>query len=430
MTHSGTIFALASGALPAAVAIIRVSGAEVRSVLTRLTGGAPLPEPRRAALRTLRTGDGQELERGLILFFPGPASFTGEDVAELQVTGSVALVERLYAELSRIEGLRLAEAGEFARRAVANGKLDLTEAEGLAALIDAETEAQLGQALMAAGGRFRRAAEGWRADLLAIAADAEAELDFGEGEADVEDRIRQDAELRIDSLAADIETALEGHVGARLIRRGATLAVSGPPNAGKSSLVNALSRSDAAIVSDIPGTTRDAIEVPLDIAGFRVTLIDTAGLRDTDDPIERMGVARAREKAANADLVLDLGPDAVADERTLVIAAKADLHGSNVRGPGIPVSARTGEGIEQLLSAIAEWLRQRAPGGDLVTTSERQKAHLEDCVAALQLAAKAPDPVLRAEELRAALTSLGRLTGDVETEELLGAIFSRFCIGK
>lgn len=428
MADRDTIFALSSGALPAAVAIVRLSGPQAFAAVRRLVAPSALPEPRRAGLQTLRAPDGSEIDRALVLCFPGPASFTGEDVAELQVTGSIALVDRLLVVLAAEEGLRQAEPGEFARRAVAAGKLGLTEAEGLAALLDAETEVQRQQAMMAAGGTLRQTAETWRSNLLALRADIEAELDFGEAEADVADTIRADGDARIAGLRREIEVVLSRHDAARRVRRGFDIAVVGPPNAGKSTLVNRLSQSDAAIVSEVPGTTRDVIEVPLDIGGYRATLIDTAGLREASDPVEAEGIRRARVRAATADLVLDLGGEA-GGANVLRINAKKDLVEDH-QGDGVAVSAFTGEGIDELLNEIAARLASLAPSRDLVTTSARQKAHLEDTVAALQLAEQSQDTVIRAEELRRAATALGRLTGQFETEELLGEVFARFCIGK
>lgn len=428
MQPGETIFALSSGALPAAVAVVRLSGPHAFAAVRSLAGGT-LPEARQAALVTFREPDGSELDRGLLICFPAPRSFTGEDVAELQVTGSIALVDRLLAILAAQTGLRQAEPGEFARRAVAAGKLGLTEAEGLAALLDAETEAQRGQAMMAAGGAIRQAAEDWRQRLLELRADIEAELDFGESEADVADTIRADGTARIAALRNDIETVLGRHEAARRVRRGFAIAVVGPPNAGKSTLVNALSLSDAAIVSEIAGTTRDVIEVPLDIGGYRAVLIDTAGLREASDPIEREGIRRARERADRADIVLDLGGEAdAADARVIRVAAKADIEGR--QGDGLRVSARTGQGLDELLTEIGDRLTRLAPPTDLVTTSARQKAHLEETTAALQLAETTDDTVMRAEELRRGADALGRLTGQFETEELLGEVFARFCIGK
>ena len=427
-----TIFALSSGALPSAVAILRLSGSESFTAVRRLLRG-PLPPARGAALRSLYDpGDGALLDRGLVLLFPAPASFTGEDVAELHVTGGAALVERLLALLGSMEGLRLAEPGEFARRALAAGKMDLTEAEGLAALIDAETETQRQQAMMAAGGHIRRQAEEWRARLLDLRADAEAELDFGEAEEDVALQVRSDAELRIGELARDIEQVLLRYGAARRIRRGVTIAVVGPPNAGKSSLVNALSRSEAAIVSNIPGTTRDALEVPLDVFGYRATLVDTAGLREAADAIEAEGVRRALARAEDADLVLRLGSHPHPPKpNEILVHSKADIDPpSGASKDCVAVSAHTGDGLETLLHRIADRLKMQAPGEALAATSARQQRHLRDTAEMLRFAAEEVDPVLRAEHLRQAGEALSRLTGNIETEEMLGAVFSRFCVGK
>ncbi len=428
---SDTIFALSSGQLPAAVAIIRLSGPEAGEAVAMLAGKSVLI-PRRANLCRLRDPeDGSLLEEALVLFFPAPASFTGEDVAELQVTGSVALVDRLLTLIGRARNTRLAEPGEFARRAFLNGKMDLTEAEGLAALIDAETEAQRNQAMMAAGGTLRRAAERWRETLLALRADVEASLDFAEAEEDVAVHIANDGTARISELRLEIENVVGRHEQARRIRRGIDIAIVGAPNVGKSSLLNALSSSDAAIVSDIAGTTRDAIEIPLDLGGYKVTLIDTAGIRHTDDAVEAEGVRRARDRAASASIVVHLlSEDEMADAgEHILVRSKADMR-SDASVDAIDISAKTGAGLDRLLAEIVSRIEGDLPNEALVTTSARQKTELSRTVTALALAEQHEDPVLQAEQLREAGAALGALTGHDTSEDILGAIFGRFCVGK
>lgn len=427
MPECRTIFALSSGALPAAVAILRISGPSAKAAVETLCGRCP--PPRQAALRTLRDpGSGDVLEAGLVLFFAAPASFTGEDVAELQVTGSRALVARLQSLLADMPDLRAAEPGEFARRALSAGKLDLTQAEGLAALVDAETEAERSQAMMAAGGTIRHSAEGWRDRLNRLRADLEASLDFGDAEEDVARELEQSVQTPVSDLRDDIDLVLSGAAAAQRLSRGFTVAIVGPPNAGKSTLLNALSRSDAAIVSDRAGTTRDVIEVPMDIGGLPVTLVDTAGLRATDDPVEAEGVRRAAARAGGADLVIRLGESGTRFANELPVHAKCDV--DEPPDDRLQISARTGEGLEKLLSAIGERLGALAPSPEPTVINERQHQHLAMCRDELHLAHGAGDPILAAEHLRRAADALGRLTGQLETDAMLDAVFSRFCIGK
>ncbi|MEM8826638.1 MAG: tRNA uridine-5-carboxymethylaminomethyl(34) synthesis GTPase MnmE, partial [Pseudomonadota bacterium] len=363
MTSSDTIFALASGALPSAVAIIRTSGSAAGLVFERLIGRPP-PDRRDTTVASLNDPEtGAILDRAVVLWFAGPRSFTGEDVLELQVTGSRALVDRLSELIAAVSGCRPAMAGEFARRAFLAGKMDLTEVEGLADLIDAETRAQREQAMMAAGGQLRTAAEDWRRQILALRADVEALLDFADAELDV-DRLltsqNDDApSVRIQAICEDIETALQSHERARRISRGLTAAIVGPPNAGKSSLLNHLARSDAAIVSNVPGTTRDVIEVPIDLDGYRMNVVDTAGLRATDDLVEAEGVRRARRASDAADVVIRLlGDDDVAatseadGEDAILVRSKSDLRDWHSKGAVIDLSAKTGAGIADLQHAL------------------------------------------------------------------------------
>jgi len=373
--------------------------------------------------------DGSLIDRGLALAFAAPASFTGEDVVEFHVHGGPAVVDALLRALRQIAGLRLAEPGEFSRRAFENGKLDLTQAEGLADLIDAQTETQRRVALGLAGGALRERAEVWRAAMLRLLAGVEAEIDFSD-EDDVDSDFDRAGTLSLrDEIAATLTRAA---IGER-IRDGLTVAVVGEPNVGKSSLINGLARRDVAIVSDVAGTTRDLIEVALDLAGVPVTLVDTAGLRETDDPVEAEGVRRAKARAAAADLVLHVGECTPSSAVGQPVVNKVDL-GSELPGfrDGIIyVSAKTGAGIDVLENWLADWagraIRTDEPP---IVTRERQRRALEATVAYLNEALDQSDAVLRAEALRLSGRSLGQVTGRVGVEDILDEIFGRFCIGK
>ncbi|WP_448582587.1 tRNA uridine-5-carboxymethylaminomethyl(34) synthesis GTPase MnmE [Thermaurantiacus sp.] len=418
------IFALSSGLPPAGVAVLRLSGPGVFAVARQLTGKQRLPPARTARLRTLyRLQDHQPIDRALVLLFPGPASFTGEDVVELHTHGSPAVVAAVQQELLAL-GVRPAEAGEFTRRAFQNGRIDLTQAEALADLLAAETEAQRAQALANAGGRLRQQAEAWREAILALRAEAEADLDF----ADESDVTVAALVGPIRRLAASIEAALAGAPMAERVRSGLVIAVTGPPNAGKSSLVNALAARDVAIVTALPGTTRDVLEVHLDLGGVPAMLLDTAGLRESADPVEQEGIRRARARAAAADLVLNLG-----EGEGLRVVNKIDETGEapGIRGGVAYVSALTGAGLDSLRAHLVAWARAQVPRGEpaLVTTA-RQAHLLTEAVGFLAEAAAQTESLLRAESLRLAAASLGRLTGAIGSEDVLGAIFSRFCIGK
>lgn len=418
------IFALSSGPPPSGVAVIRLSGEGVFDIVRILTGTRRLPPARTAMLRSIyRPDDHQQLDSALVLIFPGPDSFTGEDSAEMHCHGSPAVVAAVQQALIAL-GLRPAEPGEFTRRAFENGRIDLTQAEALADLIAAETESQRDQALANAGGRLRTLAEQWRDRLLNLRAETEADLDFAD-EPDVAPAITTPA---IRALAGEVATALASAPLAERVRNGLVIAVIGPPNAGKSRLVNALSAREVAIVTDVPGTTRDVIEVHLDLGGIACTLLDTAGLRDSDDPVEQEGIRRARARAATADLVLSLG-----SEPGLRVVNKIDLLGEapGIRNGTAFLSAATGEGLEELRAHLVTWAHQQLPKGEpALVTSARQGHLLAETLAFLREAEAQPDPVLRAESLRLAADSLGRLTGVIDPEQLLGAIFSRFCIGK
>jgi tRNA modification GTPase len=438
MAHD-TIFALSSGVGIAGVAVIRMSGPEVRFGLETLIDS--IPEPRRASLRSIRSPDGEPIDRGLAIFFPAPQSFTGEDVAELHVHGGRAVVAAVLHALERLPGFRVAEAGEFTRRAFLNRRMDLTQVEGLADLVYAETEAQRRQALRQADGRLGRLYEDWRERLVRGRALIEAELDFPD-----EDDVPGSLGVQVwDDLAA-LEKEIANHLadtrGERL-REGAEVVVLGPPNAGKSSLINALAKRDVAIVTPEPGTTRDLIEVRLDLDGYPVTVVDTAGLRETEGVAEREGIRRAEERAARADLVLWLTdvtkPAGHSPKGAFTIGTKIDLIDSVAEQSRISreyaalVSSETGEGVAGLLSVLATLARDRLqPPESPLLTRARHRGALAQCLEALRQALRAAErPLeLRAEDLRRAGDALGRITGLIGVEDLLDVIFREFCIGK
>lgn len=442
MSERTTIFALSSGALPSGVAVIRLSGPDARFVLETIAG--PLPVPRRAVVRRITAADGGEIDRGLVLWLPGPASFTGEDMAEIQVHGGRAVVAALVERLGGLPGLRLAEAGEFTRRAFVHGKLDLAEAEGIADLIAAETEMQRRQAIRQAGGVLGRLTEGWRRQLIEVRAQIEAELDFPD-----EDDVPGSASDAAWALAATVEAEIarqldDGGRGERL-RTGLEILLMGPPNAGKSSLFNRLAGREAAIVTSEPGTTRDLIELRLDLGGVPVTLVDSAGLREAEGAIEREGIRRARDRAAAADLVLWLEaadaaeaaepPELDGGPAIWRIGTKADLPAatSSAGGRRHTVSAVTGSGLDGLVSDLQRFAAERAGAGEAaVITRARHRAALEDTVAALRRALNQAGSALelRAEEIRVASDALGRITGRIGVEDVLDVVFSSFCIGK
>jgi tRNA modification GTPase len=446
-----TIYALASGRGRAGIAVIRVSGPAVRDAAAALTS-ADLPVRRAVRVSFTDPDSGELLDRGLAIFFPGPASFTGEDVLEMHVHGGLAVVDGVLAALSRLDGLRLADPGEFTRRGFENGKIDLTAAEGVADLVAAETAGQRRQALAQMGGALAEFTEGARARLVAALAHWEAAIDFSDEElpADLEGRVVAEAE----ALATEISGHLaDGHRGERL-RQGVDVAIVGAPNAGKSSLLNRLARRDAAIVSENAGTTRDIIEVHFELAGYPVILADTAGLRDAAGEIEAEGVRRALERARRADLrivVLDgVGTadgsgagaetlDWIADG-SLVAVNKTDAMDraapDRIEGvPAIGISAKTGDGIDKLLAALeGEVARIFAGQAAPLVTRARHREALAETRAALERFLGAENrlaaPELAAEDLRLAARSLGRITGSVDVEDLLDVIFADFCIGK
>jgi tRNA modification GTPase len=444
-----TIFALSSGRPPAAIAVVRLSGPRAGDALKALTG--KIPEPRKAALARVRDpANGEVIDEALGLWFPGPNSETGEDTAELQLHGGRAVLAAVLAALGRIEGLRLAEPGEFTRRAFENGRLDLTAVEGLADLIGAETEAQRRQAYRQLKGLLGDRAETWRTRLIEALALVEARIDFSD-EADVPEDLVGPALKIAASLRDEIAAALAGAGRGERLRDGLVIAIAGPPNAGKSTLLNRIARREAAIVSPIPGTTRDVIEVHLDLGGYPVTLLDTAGIRDSDDPVELEGVRRARERATQADLVLWI-QDVNSGNRpgspsggppTWVIWNKIDLRSNDntkeqrnefeVLELEFYVSAKDGIGFEAFLSHLGRYAASYFGAEPALVSRERHRKML-------QIAQRALDDALTegelgredivAEELRRASNALGRLTGRIDVQDILDVIFRDFCIGK
>jgi tRNA modification GTPase len=401
---------------------MRISGPGARGVLEVLSGA--VPSPRLAALRTLRWRD-ETLDRALILFFPGPASATGEDVAELHLHGGRAIVAAVRSALAELPGLREAAPGEFTRRAFENGRIDLAEAEGLADLIEAETEAQRRQALALAGGALSRQVETWREQVLLLAARIEAALDFADEE-DIGDPFAGFQE-GIAALREDIDAWLARPPAERL-KDGVRVVIAGPPNAGKSTLFNALAGREAAIVTPRPGTTRDLIEAPVALGGAAFLLIDTAGLRETGDAIEAIGVARARASAQGADILLWLGPAEQKPGDAILVHAKADLAPTPAEAD-VAISAITGQGLDLLVGLL------RAKAGELivpegeVALNGRQRQALAAVAAAL-LGADNSDALIAAEALREARAALDRVTGRAGVEDMLDMLFGRFCIGK
>jgi tRNA modification GTPase len=439
MTSSqDTIYALSSGSLPSGVAVVRVSGPAVGAVRERLSLGE-LPA-RQALLRAVRRANGGLIDKGLVLSFPAPRSFTGEDLLELQLHGGRAVVKAVLDELAAVPGCRHAEPGEFTRRAFENNRLDLTEAEGLADLISAETEMQRRLALSQARGDQARLYQDWMDRLTRARALIEAELDFPEEDdvpGSISDRVWQD----VKQIGSEIKSYLAKGRAAELVRDGFHVTIIGRPNAGKSSLLNRLVKRPAAIVTDIPGTTRDLITVDLDLEGYLVRLTDTAGLRDTNEIVEAEGIKRARDAAATADLVLSLrdrdDPNPFetidSDVEHLFIRTKVDA-GSSEDSDTISISSATGYGIETLLQVIGNRVRHAAEGGavDLAPARERHRSLLASALTEIDVALSATHHPLeiRSEALRLAARELGRITGFVDPDDLLGVIFSEFCIGK
>lgn len=434
-----TIFALSTGALPCGVAVIRLSGPAVRDSLQSVCG--IVPEPRVAALRSIRNRDGLMIDRGLVLFFPGPASFTGEDCAEFHVHGSRAVVAALLARLSEEPDCRLAEAGEFSRRAFEHGKLDLVEVEGLADLLAAETEMQRRQAVQQADGKATAIYNGWRERLIYCRAMIEADLDFSD-EGDIPGSVAQKV---WDELAVLRQSVLEASLDERrgeIIRDGFNVVIAGRPNAGKSSLLNALAGRDVAIVTHYAGTTRDIIQCDIDLEGYVVRLYDTAGIRETDEEVEREGIRRALRKTEEADLVLLLkdltdkaeeGNAFIISAPFLTIGTKADLvQTTEMQGFDLVISSQRSDDVDKLRQLLLNSIRTRIGSAESVVPSRIR--HIQCLKEALDMIDGALDEQvgleIRADYLRMASDCLGRLIGRVDTETLLGKIFSEFCVGK
>ena len=431
-----TIYALSTAPGRAGLAVVRVSGPKALAVAEALTGRRDF-EPRRATLTRFCDAGGGEIDRGLVLWFPRPASFTGEDVVEFHIHGGSAIAAAMLRSIGAAKDVRPAEPGEFTRRAVENGKFDLTRAEALADLIDAETEAQRKQALRQYGGALEELYEGWRERLVDASAWAEATIDFAEE--DIPQDVMEASRTAIREIFKEIQVHLNDAHRGEILRNGIYLTVIGQPNAGKSSLVNALARRDVAIVSETAGTTRDVIEVHLDLGGYPVILADTAGLRETAEAVESEGVRRALARAQDGDLTLLLLDGTAADPfaglpstyADLSVWNKADLDWPSPRS-GFMISVRTGAGLDQLIATlttlVAERYQQNTASPPL--TRARHRHALEEAAAALDRALAAPQAELMAEDLRLALRALGRITGRVDIEELLDVVFRDFCIGK
>lgn len=428
-----TIFALSTGTPPSGVAVIRLSGDGALAALRQIVQGDP-PAVGRLALRALIGADGEEIDKGMVVAFRGPKSFTGEDCGELHVHGSRAVVAALAKRLVGL-GLRPAEPGEFARRAFRNGKIDLTEAEGLADLIEAETEEQRRLALTHASGDLHALYAAWRDRLLTLRAELEAELDFSDEE-DVAMLGASVSNSDIEALRCEILAHCDSFAAGRIIRDGLKVAVIGPPNSGKSSLFNRLARHDIALVTDVAGTTRDVLEVALDIGGYKVSLFDTAGIRETNDRVEALGVERAHRAARDADLIISLcsidsnggwiETGSAAPE--IRCYSRCDLT-PRPRAGALNITVRLADGVDPLLEALRAHLLA-LPAQDVMPARMRHVAHLKAAAAELELAGEQCEIEMRAEHLRRAALELAQIIGMIGVEDVLGEIFARFCIGK
>jgi len=422
-----TIFALSSGRPPAAVSVIRVSGPRAHQAGTEIAG--TLPEARTAAVRELRhPRSGQPLDQALVLRFDSPASSTGEDVVEFQCHGGRAVVDAVLDVLTSFEQLRPAQPGEFTRRAFENGRIDLTEAEGLADLLEAETETQRKAALALAGGGLRKQVSDWQQRLLGLSAEAERAIDYDESDELVDPSLQR----ACGALADELRSWLSRPRTERL-NDGVRVVVAGPPNAGKSSLLNAIVGEERAIVTAVPGTTRDHIEVPLSLGGVPILLTDTAGLRDSADGVEAIGIARAASLIEAADVLVWLGEqdDAPPHPRVIEVYPKSDLADRLPAPEGaLLVSSVTGEGVNELLRRVEDCVRGLLPSEDAISLNRRQALHIGEAADGLALAREASDLVLLAEHLRVARAAFDRLTGRAGIEDVLDALFSRFCLGK
>ena len=429
-----TIFAPASGRVKSAVAVVRLSGPASCMALREITGGATLPPPRRMALRRIQLPDGEVIDEGLVVWFAADASFTGEESAELHLHGSPAVLDAVLRRLGSLAGLRHAEPGEFARRAFEAGRLDLAQVEGLADLIEAETEAQRRQAVRVAQGAVGKIAGQWRERLLHALALVEVGIDFSDQ--DVPEGLMEEVSSLLAVVRQELSAEIDGVGIAERVRDGFEVAIVGRPNAGKSTLLNALAGREAALTSELAGTTRDVIEVRMQLDGLPVTILDTAGVRGDASGVEAMGVTRGLERAVQADLrvflLVDQGDTPVLQPQAddIVVVGKADLRG----GAGMGVSGLTGEGIDRLVAGIAAVLSRRVAGAGVVVAA-RQLHALEACREALdsasagiQLAPEAPE--LIAEDIRRGLGALERLVGRFDVEDVLDMVFSGFCIGK
>lgn len=468
LTHSDTIYALSSGQGKCGVAVIRVSGPRCADIFHKMTSRKKLPKPREAILTLLRDhGTGDPIDKALALWFPAPHSFTGEDVCEFHVHGGTAVIQAVFNCMSSVPGLRPAEAGDFTKRAFLNDKLDLTEVEGLGDLIHAETEEQRKQALRQMEGRLSEVINSWSKTLLNCLAHVEAYIDFGEDQ-HIEENVLNDVADQIHELCKEIKNHLEDNRCGERLRSGVKLAIIGQPNVGKSSLLNLITCRPAAIVSSIPGTTRDVVETALNIGGFPVVLCDTAGLRFTSDLIEREGVNRARERAEEADLILlmlDLSRVETGDQLwksiqeidkfftsdtskcRILIFNKCDLIGkdhlrevqneiSKLPYTHSILSCRTESGLKEFLSILTEEIKKLCVGHPTMNspslTQQRHRVHVKQCLEDLQnsVATLEEDVVIAAEYLRFAMNQLGKLTGKIGAEDILDVIFKDFCIGK